>query len=160
MDDRIWVNFNTGSANRHDDGRLVRYHSLETKGSRQDIERLGIQLSEGLQLHVWMEADDPDGRRGCLIADGKAVHRCGFGWVVELDGRTIERVSTTFDSIHMERLIDWSLGMICARCGEHTGDNHQGHASNFCKKVGRMADEWHFCCPSLPCELNDDSRGG
>lgn len=62
------------------------------------------------------------------------------------------------DTEHDE--ITWnSLGMLCARCGRHTGNNHQGHYWGLCKvlvaagKTGKDAiRELHFCCPGN-CEL-------
>jgi len=54
-----------------------------------------------------------------------------------------------------------TLGMVCGRCNQHTGNNHQGHYWGLCKRL--MAEEpgreWndyvidlHFCCPD-DCEL-------
>ena len=52
-----------------------------------------------------------------------------------------------------------SLGMLCARCERHTGNNHQGHYWGLCKvwlAQGRPHNEAirepHFCCPD-DCEL-------
>jgi len=36
--------------------------------------------------------------------------------------------------------------LICARCGHHTGNSHQGHYWNLCK-VTHTVREAHFCCP-------------
>lgn len=47
---------------------------------------------------------------------------------------------------------DYGLGMKCARCGEHTGNHHQGHYWKLCQKTREVLDEFHFCCPSLPCD--------
>lgn len=41
--------------------------------------------------------------------------------------------------------------VICARCGKHTGNAHQGHYWSKCKRTGR-SEGFHFCCPDLPCE--------
>jgi hypothetical protein len=62
-----------------------------------------------------------------------------------------------------DRMTFHSLGMVCARCNEHTGNNHQGHYWRFCKRLmdelgsGRdtndyLAADFHFCCPD-DCEL-------
>lgn len=43
------------------------------------------------------------------------------------------------------------LGMVCGRCGEHTGDHNQGHFGSYCKDLEVGAEyfiEPHFCCPS------------
>lgn len=43
---------------------------------------------------------------------------------------------------------------VCARCGHHTGNSHQGHYWGFCK-VTRTVREGHFCCedPAYGCAL-------
>ena len=53
-----------------------------------------------------------------------------------------------------------SLGMVCARCNTHTGNNHQGHYWGLCKVTGAVR-EMHFCCPDN-CELaaNDATTTG
>lgn len=65
--------------------------------------------------------------------------------------------------------ITWhSLGMICARCNKHTGNNHQGHYWKFCNVLADkarekgldpwkngMAEDFHFCCPD-DCELENN----
>lgn len=59
-------------------------------------------------------------------------------------------------------LMHWnSLGMVCGRCGEHTGNNHQGHWWSFCQVRAKQVDDWkdalrgmHFCCPGN-CELEE-----
>lgn len=47
---------------------------------------------------------------------------------------------------------------ICARCGHHTGNSHQGHYWKWCKQEGQMLDDWHFCCPDLACEHTDQEK--
>lgn len=46
---------------------------------------------------------------------------------------------------------------VCARCGHHTGNNHQGHYWRWCKVTGTMR-EFHLCCkdPEWGCELERD----
>lgn len=41
--------------------------------------------------------------------------------------------------------------IICARCGQHTGNNNQGHYWSSCK-VTKTVREFHFCCPD-DCQL-------
>lgn len=46
-----------------------------------------------------------------------------------------------------------ALGMVCGRCGEHTGDHNQGHFTTYCTLGQLTLDEPphvepHFCCPS------------
>lgn len=61
--------------------------------------------------------------------------------------------------------IEWnSLGMLCARCDQHTGNNHQGHYWGLCKVLLSRGVPWknairqpHFCCPD-DCELEVSSR--
>lgn len=59
-----------------------------------------------------------------------------------------------------------SLGMLCGRCNQHTGNNHQGHYWGFCKVYAARGLEWekcirdfHFCCPE-DCELESESDNG
>ena len=47
-----------------------------------------------------------------------------------------------------------SLGMVCAHCGEHTGNGTQGHYWAYCKvyaakglPFNECIREHHFCCP-------------
>lgn len=61
---------------------------------------------------------------------------------------------------HMEA---HSLGMLCGRCGQHTGNNHQGHYWGLCKVLLSNGVPWqqavrelHFCCPG-DCALEADS---
>jgi hypothetical protein len=43
--------------------------------------------------------------------------------------------------------------LYCGRCGEHTGNSHQGHYWGYCK-VTKSIREAHFCCPG-DCELDN-----
>lgn len=52
-----------------------------------------------------------------------------------------------------DRMTFHSLGMLCARCGQHTGNNHQGHYWALCS-VTRSIRDFHFCCPD-DCELEE-----
>jgi hypothetical protein len=44
--------------------------------------------------------------------------------------------------------------LVCARCGHHTGNSHQGHFWSMCKATRSLRD-FHFCCPDTEhgCEL-------
>lgn len=61
-----------------------------------------------------------------------------------------------------DRLTWHSLGMVCGRCGQHTGNNHQGHYWGLCKVLTARGvpfrdaiRDLHFCCPDN-CELEDE----
>lgn len=41
--------------------------------------------------------------------------------------------------------------LVCARCGHHTGNTHQGHHWGYCG-ITKTVREPHFCCPN-DCEL-------
>lgn len=43
--------------------------------------------------------------------------------------------------------------IVCAYCGKHTGNSHQGHCWAMCK-VTKKIEEFHFCCDDR-CELED-----
>lgn len=47
--------------------------------------------------------------------------------------------------------------LVCSRCGRHTGNATQGHYWLFCTKVGGVVEEFHFCCPDLPCDESSRS---
>lgn len=42
--------------------------------------------------------------------------------------------------------------LICVRCGQHTGNNTQGHYWAYCK-VTKTTRDFHQCCPGN-CELD------
>lgn len=44
--------------------------------------------------------------------------------------------------------------LVCARCGHHTGNSHQGHYWAWCS-ITRSLRDHHFCCPDreFGCEL-------
>jgi hypothetical protein len=44
-----------------------------------------------------------------------------------------------------------ALGLVCNRCGRHTGNSSQGHYWSLCK-VAKKDIGMHFCCPD-DCEL-------
>lgn len=45
--------------------------------------------------------------------------------------------------------------LICARCGHHTGNSHQGHYWSYCSVTGQI-ERPHFCCPG-DCEINGEA---
>lgn len=58
-------------------------------------------------------------------------------------------------------LMEWRyvLGMVCGRCGQHTGNNNQGHYWGLCAVLldrgypyDRAIRAMHFCCPG-DCQL-------
>lgn len=55
----------------------------------------------------------------------------------------------------LEAIYGRQNGMRCARCKNHTGNNHQGHHWAGCR-VTKKTEAFHFCCPD-GCELfNED----
>lgn len=60
--------------------------------------------------------------------------------------------------------MEWhALGMLCGRCSQHTGNNHQGHWWALCKVRMTQVKNWqdalremHFCCPGN-CELEEQN---
>jgi hypothetical protein len=69
---------------------------------------------------------------------------------------------------------EWhNLGMVCGRCGQHTGNNNQGHYWKVCNVKATeakakgikgldavMADDHHFCCPPpFGCSLAERPAG-
>lgn len=70
-----------------------------------------------------------------------------------------EHVCQPCGEVH-DRITETSLGMVCARCGKHTGNNNQGHYWGLCKVLlaqgipfRKAVREFHFCCPD-DCELD------
>jgi hypothetical protein len=49
-----------------------------------------------------------------------------------------------------------ALGLVCNRCGRHTGNSSQGHYWSLCK-VAKKDIGMHFCCPD-DCELGGKPR--
>jgi hypothetical protein len=45
---------------------------LTTIGTREDLQKYGIELEEGLLLHLYADDEDEQGRRDDLIFDGVA----------------------------------------------------------------------------------------
>ena len=62
---------------------------LSTQGTREDLERLGIQLEEGLHLAAYSDDVGDSGVRNDLLVDG-IVHQDELGrWVLEIDWNAI-----------------------------------------------------------------------
>jgi transcriptional regulator with XRE-family HTH domain len=64
-----------------------------------------------------------------------------------------EYVCEACDVVH-DPLTDQSLGMVCGRCNQHTGNYTQGHYWGLCKVELGRGKPWqdcirdlHFCCP-------------
>ena len=92
MQDRVWVDFNAAWGERALAGRHHRQVSLATMGSCRDLDRLGIELAEGMELRIYMEDQEADGRAGALVASGTVIHRPDLGWLVEIADDAIEWV--------------------------------------------------------------------
>jgi hypothetical protein len=61
--------------------------------------------------------------------------------------------------VEHDRITWHSLGMLCGRCEQHTGNNHQGHYWGLCQVLLAQGVPWknairelHFCCPD-DCQL-------
>lgn len=59
---------------------------LTTVGTRRDLERYGIELEEGLLLHLYTDDADEDGNRDDIVFDG-VVHydQDESRWVATID---------------------------------------------------------------------------
>ena len=55
------------------------------------------------------------------------------------------------------RIGDLCRCIVCARCGHHTGNSHQGHFWSFCSVTGETRSP-HMCCPGN-CELENTGEG-
>lgn len=83
---RIYVDF----MKTDDKGRLV----LTCIGTRRDLEAHGIQLREGLVLHVYSDDLDEHGKRDDLVAEGIArFDPANDRWVLEIDHNAIRNAS-------------------------------------------------------------------
>lgn len=83
---RIYADFH----NLDDENRI----RLTTKGTAEDLRRLGIELSEGLPLTFYMDDADDQGNRDDLLVDG-TVHfsaevQC---WVAKVNWDSVYHVS-------------------------------------------------------------------
>lgn len=69
----------------------------------------------------------------------------------------------TCDEDH-DQILWNSLGMLCGRCSQHTGNNNQGHYWGLCKVLLNQGVPWkdairelHFCCPD-DCALETTGK--
>jgi hypothetical protein len=63
-------------------------------GTRDDLEKFGITLSEGLELVLWSDDADHDHNRDDLLCVGIVRHGSGRNlWVAEVDWPSIENES-------------------------------------------------------------------
>src|ERR1051325_5632558 len=74
-----------------DDANQIR---LNTVGTRRDLERLGIELKEGLALTLYMDDADDEGKSDVIMVDGvvrfSSEAKC---WVTVVDWGTIYHAS-------------------------------------------------------------------
>lgn len=83
---RIYVDF----MKTDDQGRLL----LTCIGTRRDLETQGVQLQDGLLLHVYSDDLDKDGNRDDLVADGIVrFDSDNRRWVLEIDRNGIQNAS-------------------------------------------------------------------
>ncbi len=63
---------------------------LMTVGTREDLERLGCVLAEGLLLHLWCDDADEDGAFNAFLYDAIAHFDHALGcWVGVIDWSTL-----------------------------------------------------------------------
>jgi hypothetical protein len=74
-----------------DDANRVR---LTCSGTQRDLDRQGIQLRDGLQLTLYTDDEDDDGRPDALLADATArFDRDQECWVAEVDWTALRHES-------------------------------------------------------------------
>lgn len=83
---RVWVDFMKTDSEH----RLL----LTTRGTIEDLKKLGIEPQEGLRLQVYSDDAGDQGNRDDLLADG-IVHRDEEHdrWVLEIDWDAIKHTS-------------------------------------------------------------------
>lgn len=87
---RIYVDF----MKTDDEGRLL----LTCIGTQHDLETHGIQLRDGLVLHVYSDDLDEHGNRDDLVAEGTArFDAANHRWVLEIDRHAIRNASDKTD---------------------------------------------------------------
>jgi hypothetical protein len=88
MADKVYADFQ----NLDDCNRL----RLTCAGTRDDLERLKIELKDGLTLTFYTDDEDDDGRPAEMLVDGviryNAAERC---WVADVDWRAVRHASDT-----------------------------------------------------------------
>jgi hypothetical protein len=97
MKPRIYADFN----NLDDENRV----RLNTRGSAQDLTRLGVQLSDGLEVTLYTDDADEHGRPDDLCVEG-VVRRSHLAddWVAEVDWRSLRHSSDEKFSIATAKL--------------------------------------------------------
>jgi hypothetical protein len=86
MKPRIYADFQN-----LDDENCVR---LDTQGTQRDLDRLGLQLADGLELTFWTDDADEDGRPDNLLVDGVARRAGTPGtWVADVDWGSLRHES-------------------------------------------------------------------
>jgi hypothetical protein len=73
-----------------DDDNRVR---LDAAGTRDDLARLGLQLTDGLQLTLYSDDADESGHPDELLVDGVARLGDGRSWVAEVDWASVRHAS-------------------------------------------------------------------
>ena len=79
--------------NLDDDNRVC----LDAAGTRDDLARLGLQLTDGLQLTLYTEDADESGRPDELLVDGAARLTDERNWVAEVDWTSVRHASDEGD---------------------------------------------------------------
>jgi hypothetical protein len=85
MKPRIYADFQ----NLDDDNRV----RLDSAGTKDDLARLGLQLSDGLDLTLYTDDADESGRPDDLLVDGVTRLNDGRGWVAEVDWTSLRHAS-------------------------------------------------------------------
>jgi hypothetical protein len=67
---------------------------LTTVGTREDLAKYGIELQEGLLLHLYTDWEDESGRQDNLIVDGVAHYdKASETWAATVDWDAIRHQS-------------------------------------------------------------------
>jgi hypothetical protein len=82
---RVYADFNK----MDDEGRL----RLTCLGTQQDLDALGIELSEGLHLCFYTDDAQADGSSDALLVEGVVERDRSQGWVARIDRAAIRHDS-------------------------------------------------------------------
>ena len=63
-------------------------YALDSQGTLDDMQRLGLELKEGLALTLWADDVDDEGNDDNLLVDGVVAKHENFDWVARVDART------------------------------------------------------------------------
>ena len=92
MPPRVYADFQN-----FDDAHRLR---MTCAGTAQDLERLGLQLREGLSLTLYTDDEDDDGRPDEMRADGVVRYDGEQGcWVAEIDWNAIRHASEEYAQV-------------------------------------------------------------